>query len=56
MWQIGQKLKYLVTEKLHTLILELNYSFTYWPRMKYTAGYNADANTDVDYSMLVSGG
>lgn len=54
MWQTGQSLKYSVMENLHTLLLELIHSFTYWPRMSYLPGYNADANTDVNYSMLVA--
>ena len=54
MWQIGQRLKYLVMENLHTLLLQLNYSFAHWSKMRYPAGYDADANKDVDYSMLMS--
>lgn len=54
MWQTGQSLKYPVMENLHTLLLELIHSSTYWPRMSYLSGYNADGNTDVNYSMLVA--
>lgn len=47
-------MKHSVMENLHTLLLELIHSSTYWPRMSYLSGYNADANTDVNYSMLVA--
>lgn len=50
----GRQAKDSVMENLHTLLLELIHSSTYWPRMSYLSGYNADANTDVNYSMLAA--